>query len=270
MTAPTRPPAWGPLAVLIAVAIPTWWALAYLQRTLGVSTETIRLPQFAAAIGCLTAWLIWRHRIDLGTATRPLRWVPLILALVGAGLPVLIMQFVFDSFAEPPRRLVFATLPVPFALVALGYLSGALAQEFAWRGFAQPMLESRMSPGRAAAMTGSLFGLSQVVYLNHSDGRVLALLMVAAVNVSVVAAAITQGLHWRARTLAAGAFHTLLALGLLVAFGGDRSVATATDTTLSYAAILALGTLLPVLLTFPRLVSSSDQTERVGADGAGR
>lgn len=247
-------PVWGPLAVLVAVSLPAAVGLAYLQRLTGVPTEAIRFTQFATAAGCLVAWAIWRGRIDLGKASRSVRWVPLILALVAAGLPVLIMQFFFDSFVEPPGRLVWASLQAPSALVVCGYLVGALAEEFAWRGFAQPMLESRVSPGAAAALTGALFGLGHVSYLSEMELLPFALFVLSAMNISVVAAAITQGLGWRGRTLVAALFHGLLNLGLLVAFGGDQGTAHPGNTTLTYAVALALGTLLPVLVTFPRLV----------------
>jgi membrane protease YdiL (CAAX protease family) len=140
-------------------------------HTGGVSPAAVLLGAWAPSISAfiLTGYL--NGRKGLGVLFRriliwrvAIQWYAFVLLSPGIiGLVAILLYVVFGGSAPQPvfpggapRELGFVLLPIIF--LANLFVGGPLAEEFGWRGFALPRLQTGMSALRASLIIGVLWG----------------------------------------------------------------------------------------------------------------
>ncbi|HEY1180453.1 MAG TPA: CPBP family intramembrane glutamic endopeptidase [Phytomonospora sp.] len=208
-----------PAAVFFTVALLASGALAAAQPATGVPGEVIELVQFGPAVAVAVAALLWRRRTGsllAGTLSgRPraavLLTAPLIIA-VAAGAYGLLRGT--SGFTGPGH---------PFALIAVAQFAGACAEEIGWRCWLQPLLRTRYGVLASSITVGVLWAVWHVQVFAQ-DPLYAASFVLGAVSMSVVLGiALDRGGR---RLAVAGAFHTLINLGMLL-FMDEESGAVA-------------------------------------------
>jgi membrane protease YdiL (CAAX protease family) len=132
--------AWTP-AWLIAICSPT--IAAYL-----VAAAIGGRPEVGRLLAGYTRWRIgWRWYL----AALSLVLIPLVIALT------------YIALGNPPRGLEAGMTVGAYLLIVMGgWLTGPLAEESGWRGFALPRMQARMSALNASLLLGLLWALWHV------------------------------------------------------------------------------------------------------------
>jgi membrane protease YdiL (CAAX protease family) len=207
------------------------------QGVTGLDPTILVLTQFSTAFGALVVYAIWRGRLPYTRTTRRGVLAPLC-AAVGLSLAVTLVLWLL-ALVEPHRwqSLDTSTLPAPLALILLAQFLGAAGEEVGWRGFVQPLLETRMPTLPAAAITGLFFGLGHF-YMAGAGIAVYSVFVVSTIGLSIAAAAMTTGRTWWARVLVATVLHWGVNIGTLVGFSNaDESMLWMTDTAIAMGVV---------------------------------
>ncbi|MEU7800601.1 type II CAAX endopeptidase family protein [Micromonospora arborensis] len=231
------------------------------QSATGLDPTILVLAQFSTAVGALVAYVSWRGRLPYPRTTRRGLLAPLC-AAAGLSLTVALVLWLL-AIAEPHRwqSLHTSTLPAPLALILLAQFLGAAGEEVGWRGFVQPILETRMATLSAAVITGLLFGLGHFP-MASAGLAVYSVFVVSAIGLSVAAAAVTTGRPWWARVLVSTVLHWGVNIGMLVGFSNaDESLRWVANTAIATGLVAAV--CVPFLIRSKRRVSSGVSAPRV-------
>ncbi|MEU7610987.1 type II CAAX endopeptidase family protein [Micromonospora sp. NPDC049204] len=212
------------VVTFLAVSAAASPVFALAQGAAGLDPTILVLAQFSTTVGALVAYAVWRGRLPYPRTTRRGVLAPLC-AAAGLALMVTLVLWLL-AIAEPHRWQSphTSTLPAPLALILLAQFLGAAGEEVGWRGFVQPILETRMATLSAAAITGLLFGLGHFP-MAGAGLAVYSVFVVSAIGLSVAAAAVTTGRPWWARVLVSTVLHWGVNIGILVGFSSaDESM----------------------------------------------
>ncbi|MFD4864811.1 CPBP family intramembrane glutamic endopeptidase [Streptomyces sp. NPDC058412] len=214
--------------VFLAVAFVAAGTCGALQPATGIPPEVLQLTQFGPALAVAAAALLWPARIrDRLAGTLPAR----------AGRPadrdaprppaagraaLLLTPALIIALSAGGLLLTSGTLPAtnpgalshPLALLAAAQLLGACAEEIGWRCYLQPLLRTRFGPVTASALVGTAWGLWHVPALAQGPAYAAGFLT-ATVALSVILGLALERVRSN-RLLLAGAFHTLVNLGMLL------------------------------------------------------
>lgn len=237
-----------PIALYALLALTFSGLLAAVQPHTGIDTATLSLVQFGPALAVPTTLLIiGTKRRQALRASLPapvaLRWVlaGLLSTLVAAaiiGATVAIALLLDDQPLFGPHPLGGA----PFVVFALLQALGALGEETGWRGFMQPILESRFNRLVAVLITGTTWALWHVQA--YTQGLVVALsFFTAAVLFAALLGYLANGTA-RQRILIATTGHWAINVALALAVGDD----TAARPQVTYITIGAAAAILLVLI----------------------
>lgn len=206
---PNRPRVLFPAAVFLTVAFLASGGLAALQPATGIPGEVIELVQFGPAVAVGVLVLLRRRRISavlagtFGGRFRPavLLTAPLIIAAAAVPYGLLSPE---GGFEAPEHS---------FALIAVAQFVGACGEEIGWRCLLQPLLRTRFGVLTSSVAVGLLWG-GWHVQVFAQDPLYAASFVLGTVSMSVILGlALDRSGH---RLLIAGAFHTLINLGLLL------------------------------------------------------
>lgn len=235
-----------PIAVYAFLAFGLSGLLVALQPHSGVDSATLSLVQFGPALAVLTTVLLigsTRRRALRAALPGPVagRWVTagLLTALVAAAVIWATVALALRSDGTT----LFGLQPLggaPFMVFAVAQVLGALGEEIGWRGFMQPMLESRVSRLTAILITGTTWALWHVQA--YTQGLVVALsFFTTAVAFAVLLGYLSNGTV-RQRILIATTGHWAINVALAMAVGDD----TASRPQVTY---ITIGAVVAILLT---------------------
>ncbi|QKV98107.1 CPBP family intramembrane metalloprotease [Streptomyces sp. NA02950] len=187
---------------------------AVVQPATGVPTEVV-LTQFGPALAVAVAAVLWPSRTrGLLAGSAPgavVSWLPL---LATAPVIILLSAGSYAFLTTTAHATGPPTVHHPFLLIAVAQLAGACGEEIGWRCFLQPLLRTRLGPLAASAAVGVVWGLWHVQVLAQSPAYAAGFLLATTAMSVVLGLALDQA-RGLVRLLCAGAFHTLVNLGML-------------------------------------------------------
>ncbi|MFB7180434.1 CPBP family intramembrane glutamic endopeptidase [Streptomyces sp. NPDC056257] len=266
--------------VFLAVAFLAAGACGALQPATGIPPEVVQLTQLGPALAVAAVALLWPARTKAlltGTLparnTRPTDRAPRIPATGRSALlphlPLLLTPALIIALSAGGLLLTSATLPVtapralahPLALLVAAQFLGACAEEIGWRCHLQPLLRTRFGPVTASVLVGALWGLWHVPVLAQEPAYAAGFLT-ATIAMSVILGLALERVRHN-RLLLAGAFHTLVNLGMLFVTD-ERSPAAAPMVALGAACLAAA---LPWLVAARRATTAPDKITATTAHG---
>ncbi|GIG64566.1 CPBP family intramembrane glutamic endopeptidase [Phytomonospora endophytica] len=198
-----------PATVFFTVALLASGALAAEQPVTGIPGEVIELVQFGPALAVGAVALIWRRRIKTllaGTFTGRARPAVLLTA-------PLIIAAAAGAYAVPRGGIGVDSPEHSFALIVVAQFIGACGEEIGWRCWLQPLLRTRYGVLTSSITVGLLWAAWHV-QIFAQDPLYAAAFVLGAVSMSVVLGVALD--RSGQRLLLAGAFHTLINLGMLL------------------------------------------------------
>ncbi|GAA3068191.1 CPBP family intramembrane metalloprotease [Pseudonocardia yunnanensis] len=140
------------------------WAVALLlggDTTQGSTRVLFVVGTFGPS---LVAGILWALRRRGAPRTNPLRTVHrwLLPALVLGAAPFVVAALIEGSHDPAAAQRLVESMGGPLGFVALFLVAGPLAEEFGWRGYAQPRLRRTLSPIATAGLLGSAWALWHV------------------------------------------------------------------------------------------------------------
>lgn len=194
-------------------------AMLALQPVSGIDRAALSLVQFAPALGALATWLIGRKVLGpLFPAQVPVRQVRENLGHLLAAC-LLLGLLIAGATALAGHDLVgpVSVGGVPFVVFFVAQLVGATGEEIGWRGFLQPLLETRMRRFAAIAVTGAVWALWHVQAFGA--GPVVAVsFFVSTMAFAVLLGTLATGGFWQ-RVLVAAVGHWLINVGIYLTAG---------------------------------------------------
>ncbi|MFG1791954.1 CPBP family intramembrane glutamic endopeptidase [Nocardia sp. NPDC049149] len=239
-TRPTARVFWTIIVTFVLATMLCTVAMLAAQSLSGIDPAALTLTQFGPALGALATWLSWRKVIaPLLPAPAPL---PKVRANLGSlvAVCVLLGLLVAAAMTLTGHDLVgpAAVGGVPFAVFVAVQLLGATGEEIGWRGFMQPLLESRVRRYTAIIVTGAVWALWHVP--SYSHGLVTGVsFFVAAVAFAVILGTLTIGSYWQ-RVAVAAVGHWLINVGLYLSVG-DATLGRPQVVFMALAAVFVAG-----------------------------
>ncbi|MFI1913846.1 CPBP family intramembrane glutamic endopeptidase [Nocardia sp. NPDC020380] len=161
---PTAVRVWAALAVYVLATLAASVVLLAVQPLSGIGPAVLSLVQFGPALGVLVTWLAFRNTVS--------RLLPAPVSSRRVGISVLVTVVVCALFlllvtvaavvSDTAMVGPVAVGGVPFVVFVVLQLIGACGEEIGWRGFMQPLLESRMARVAAILVTGTTWALWHV------------------------------------------------------------------------------------------------------------
>ncbi len=261
--------------VFLAVAFVAAGVCGALQPATGVPPEVVQLTQFGPALAVAAVALLWPGRImDRLAGTLPARGngpAGREGRMTASGRAALLLTpALITALCVGGALLTSGSLPVtspralahPLALLVTAQLLGACAEEFGWRCYLQPLLRTRFGPVTSSVLVGLVWGLWHVPVLAQEPAYAAGFLA-ATVAMSVILGLALDRVRSN-RLLLAGAFHTLINLGML--FVTDETSPAAAPMVVLGAACLAAA--LPWIASFHRAATAPDRITAATAHGA--
>ncbi|MFJ4658886.1 CPBP family intramembrane glutamic endopeptidase [Nocardia sp. NPDC088792] len=214
---------WAAVAVYVLSTLVASVLLLAVQPLSGIDPDVLSLVQFGPALGALATWLAFRNTVS--------RLLPVSVSWRRVGVNVLVTVFVCVLFwvlvtlaaVVSGTALVGAVAVggVPFVVFVVLQLIGACGEEIGWRGFLQPVLESRMARGAAILVTGTTWALWHVQAF--TAGPVTGVcFFVSAVALAIVLGYLSIG-SFRQRVLTAAIGHWLINIACYL-LAGDNTL----------------------------------------------
>lgn len=215
---------WTIIGIYVLTTLLGSAAMLAVQPVSGIDPAALSLVQFGPALGALATWLVGRKIVGpLFPPPVPARRVRENLGYVVAAC-LLLGSLIAGATALTGHDLVgpAAVGGVPFAVFFVIQLIGATGEEIGWRGFLQPLLETRVRRFVAIALTGALWALWHVQAFGA--GPVVAVsFFVSAMAFAVLLGALGNGSYWQ-RVLVAAVGHWLINVGIYLT-AGDETLA---------------------------------------------
>lgn len=220
-------------------------ALLLLQPVSGIDPSVLALVQLGPAVGAGVTLAVFRGRLaPLLPDAVPRRQViaHLVLAFAACLLYGGVLVAVLLVQGEPLDG-AHGVAGVPFVVLTLTYLLGAVGEEIGWRGMLQPLLENRFSLLAASVVTGLVWGAWHVQIFTAGPVVIVGFLL-ATVALSVLMGHFGRGTV-RQRVALATVVHWLVNLALLVTLGDrhqapDGTVANAIAALVTTAVFMAM------------------------------
>jgi membrane protease YdiL (CAAX protease family) len=200
---------WACWCLSAAVKLPAPWLSQVLMLAggFGPSAAAVAVVWCTRGRAGLRAWLSHCMQWTVGWGWMALAFLaPLVVVSIAAGVHVALGGSIAPSPAAGQVPLAVINL---FAVLLVG---GPLGEEFGWRGYALPHLQTRMGWRPASLMLGLVWGLWHLPLLFISDTvqahMTLALFLLSTVAMSVIFAWLA--LHTRGSVAAALVLHTAI------------------------------------------------------------
>ncbi|WP_405485906.1 CPBP family intramembrane glutamic endopeptidase [Nocardia sp. NBC_00511] len=216
-----KPQVGGPVASYILLAFVASGCLLVLQGHSGIDPAALSVTQFGPVIAVAIVAMVWRERLRSllpsavpreVVAGRLVAVVVSCLALWGLVAGAVVVGGGTLHGAQPVGG-------VPFVVFVLLQVIGAAGEEVGWRGFLQPVLESRYARPVAIGLTGVVWALWHVAAFGH--GPVVAVLFVCAVlGFACVLGYLAVG-GFGQRVLVGTVGHALINIALYLVMGDD-------------------------------------------------
>lgn len=216
-----------------------------IQPDSGIPTEVIQLTQFGPTLGVIIVMLLFGRRslhiasgfrFNSNTLCRLLIVLVSIVFVFAIAVGWYRVWGVSGDFVHP------SDLTNPFWLIIIAQFIGAAGEEFGWRCFLQPFLQTRLKVLNASLLVGLLWGIWHVGIF--SEGFMFAgLFILSTVSMSVFLGELlsrAKGNH----LMLAVSFHALMNLGMLLLFDEENGNLFAMATLAGSVMILALSFLL--------------------------
>ncbi|CAM4253500.1 type II CAAX endopeptidase family protein [Nocardia ninae] len=212
---------WALVGLYILATLLGSAAMLALQPVSGIDPAALALVQFGPALGALVTWFVGRRIVG------PLLPAPVPAGQVRANLGYVLMACllcglsVAGATAFAGHELVgpAAVGGLPFVAFFAIQLVGATGEEIGWRGFLQPLLETRVRRFAAIAVTGATWALWHVQAFGA--GPVVALsFFVSAMAFAVLLGSLGTG-SCRQRIAVAAVGHWLINVGIYLTAGDE-------------------------------------------------
>ncbi|KZM73452.1 CPBP family intramembrane glutamic endopeptidase [Nocardia terpenica] len=244
---PAEAHAWAALGVYVLSTLIASAVLLAVQPHSGIDPAALSLVQFGPALGALATWLTFRNTVNR------LRPEPVSARRVGLDVLTVVAACVLFWLLITMAAVVagIATVGpaavggVPFLVFLVLQLIGAGGEELGWRGFMQPILESRVSRLAAISITGAVWALWHIQAF--AAGPVTAICFFAsAMGIAVILGYLGNG-SFRQRALTAAIGHWLINIDCYLLAGDNtldrpQIVFTAVSAVLIAAGVLAVRT----------------------------
>jgi membrane protease YdiL (CAAX protease family) len=185
--------------------------LGGLQQALGIGSWII-LPQLSPALAALILLAFSRKENRKLTITVKANQTSKYIGAVAIPLLVSAVLFlIYGHFVGPigvPALGTFSALTLYF-----GILIGALGEEIGWRGYLQPLFESRVNLLSASLLVGVLWGLWHVGNY-HYGVAYMSFFVLSTIGYSVIVAWLYRGTNYN--VLIAFLFHFAVNFGFLI------------------------------------------------------
>ncbi len=194
--------------------------LGALQPVTRIPEIVLQLTQFGPTIGVLCAFLFFRRetktllsgRLDFEPAI-----VKRVVAAVGLAGGIFALSLLYYALIGKDAHYTHpGSLAQPFWIIVIFQFIGAASEEFGWRCFLQPLLQTRLRVVTSSLVVGVLWGLWHVGVFAEGPGYA-ASFMVSAIAISVIMGELLRTVR-RSNLFAATTLHALLNLGLLLLF----------------------------------------------------
>lgn len=219
VSAPAAGIFWTIIGIYVFTTLPASAAMLALQPVSGIDPAALSLVQFAPTCGALVAWLAGRKIIGpLFPAPVSVRQVRENIGYILAACLILAL-LIAGATALAGHDLVgpAAVGGAPFVVFFGVQLIGATGEEIGWRGFLQPLLESRMRRSAAIAATGATWALWHVQAF--SAGPVVAVsFFVSTTAFAALLGTLGTG-SFQQRVLVAAVGHWLINVGIYLTAG---------------------------------------------------
>jgi membrane protease YdiL (CAAX protease family) len=194
--------AWPVLGVFALLAFVLSGAIGALQPL--VDAELLTLAQFGPALGALVTWLIYRKRLKVlfpqaVSRKQATAHTVLMAAAVAVFAAIILTAAVI---ADESVAGVSAVAGAPFVLYLVLQLIGATGEEIGWRGFMQPLLETRMGRLAAATVTGVVWAVWHV-QIFAAGPAIAASFLISTVAFAILLGYMSNGSFWQRVTTAA-------------------------------------------------------------------
>ncbi|QIS19421.1 CPBP family intramembrane glutamic endopeptidase [Nocardia terpenica] len=244
---PARANAWSALGVYVLSTLIASAVLLAVQPHSGIDPAALSLVQFGPALGALATWLTFRTSVtrlrpEAVSARRVGTDVLTVVAVCVLFWLLITMAAVVSGIAAVGPAAVGG---VPFLVFLVLQLIGAGGEELGWRGFMQPILESRVTRLAAISITGAVWALWHIQAF--VAGPVTALCFFAsAMGIAVILGYLGNG-SFRQRALTAAIGHWLINIACYLLTGDNtldrpQIVFVAISTVLIAGGVLAVRT----------------------------
>ncbi|MFE6839747.1 CPBP family intramembrane glutamic endopeptidase [Streptomyces sp. NPDC057705] len=260
--------------VFLAVAFLAAGLCGALQPATGIPPEVLQLTQLGPALAVAAVALLWPRRTRdrlAGTLPAPGNRPADQQARTptASRTALLLTPALITALCAGGALLTSGSLPTtspqalthPLALLVTAQLLGACAEEIGWRCYLQPLLRTRFGPVTASVLVGTAWGLWHVPALAQEPAYAAGFLA-ATIAMSVILGLALERVRSN-RLLLAGAFHTLVNLGML--FVTDETSPATAPMVIFGAACLAAA--IPWIASTRRAATTPDRITAATAHG---
>jgi membrane protease YdiL (CAAX protease family) len=200
------------LFIIITLVITS--LLAILQQKINLDFEKITLPQLAPVITFLVVALIFKDSIfAINFSFNKIIAVKMLIAFV---VPLLLFSISFFIGNQMGLNVKITENPQSILpIMLIGILIGAVCEEIGWRGFLQPILETKYSILIAAIIVGTIWGLW---HIGHYKNGVLFMFgfLLFTISASIFVAWLLRRTEFN--IVIAAVFHIAINLGFVIFF----------------------------------------------------
>jgi membrane protease YdiL (CAAX protease family) len=217
--------------------------LGKIQPATHIPEIIIQLTQFGPTIGVIIVILIFSKKLNLHLAKGvQLNSIVLKRLLTAVLLVVAIFTLSIVWFKINGHNIIYSnpgSLSQPFLMILIAQFIGAAGEEFGWRCFLQPFLQSRLGVLLSSILVGLLWGLWHVGIF--SKGAAFAgFFLLMTIALSIIMGELlrySKGNHLFIST----AFHALINIGLLLFFKEEDGNVFAMGTVAVVCTVVSIG-----------------------------
>jgi len=233
------------LAIVIYYIITSVAALllGMVQPSTHIPEIIIQLTQFGPTIGVITILLIFSKKLNLHLALG-FRLNSIVLKRILTAVLLVVIIFVLSIvwFKMNGHNILYSnpdSLSQPFLIILIAQFIGAVGEEFGWRCFLQPFLQSRLGVLFSSILVGLLWGLWHVGIF--AEGPAFAgFFLLMAITLSIIMGELlrhSKGNHLFISTT----FHALINIGLLLFFNEEDGNVFAMGTVAVVCTVVSIG-----------------------------
>lgn len=204
--------------IFVVVTIASTFGLRLLEEVYGLAGEAFQLHQLGPLIGAIAAALLVSAS-SMPNGPSPVarkQWIAHTILGVAAALVFALIVWAGLTLFGVPGVDLSRTGAGTVIVALLGGLAGAVVQEIGWRGYLQPLLESRMPRIGAAVIVGMLWSLWHVSAL--TDLLTGLLLFATYVPLGILLGHLGNGAAWQ-RVATTALVHWLLTMPVMFMAG---------------------------------------------------
>lgn len=202
------------LSLFIFLTLVCTIILAVSQQKMQLSFDKISLPQLGPVLGVLIFFLIFKElpaKINFQANTQIIQnsLLALVIPLVLFTITYLLGKQI--GLGATVTKNLSSLLPMMFA----GMLVGAIGEEIGWRGFLQPLLETKYSIMFSSISVGLIWGLWHMGHFKNGPVFILGFLLFT-VSASLILSWLLAGSNYN--LIISALFHLAINIGFLLFF----------------------------------------------------